>query len=65
MQMQRELLLSLGISNIDNNATTTIAIAPATSNYVSFLRQLSSSSAKNHEVIANMNMTSGKWHISA
>src|SRR5918992_1935159 len=47
MHMQRELLLSLGISNIDNNATTTIAIAPATSNYVSFLRQLSSSSAKN------------------
>jgi thiaminase (transcriptional activator TenA) len=34
MQMQRELLLSLGISNIDNNAT--IAMASATLNYISF-----------------------------
>jgi thiaminase/transcriptional activator TenA len=48
MQMQRELLLSLGISNIDNNAT--IAMASATLNYISFLRQVSSS-AKNLEVI--------------
>jgi thiaminase (transcriptional activator TenA) len=54
MQMQRELLLSLGISNIDNNATTnTLAMAPATLNYVSFLRQVSSSSAKNLEVIVS------------
>jgi thiaminase (transcriptional activator TenA) len=55
MQMQRELLLSLGISNIiDKNATTitTIAMAPATSNYVSFLRKVSSS-AKNLEVIVS------------
>jgi thiaminase (transcriptional activator TenA) len=56
MQMQRELLLSLGISNIDNNATTSttaIAMAPATLNYVSFLRQVSSSSTKNLEVIVS------------
>jgi thiaminase/transcriptional activator TenA len=53
MKMQRELLLSLGISNIDNNATTAIAMAPATLNYVSFLRQVSSSSAKNLEVIVS------------
>jgi thiaminase/transcriptional activator TenA len=53
MQMQRELLLLLGrISNIDNNATTAIAIAPATLNYISFLRQLSTS-AKNLEVIVS------------
>jgi thiaminase (transcriptional activator TenA) len=54
MQMQRELLISLGISNIDNNATTstTIAMAPATLNYVSYLRQVSSS-AKNLEVIVS------------
>jgi len=51
MQMQRELLLSLGISNIDNNATT-IAMASATLNYISFLRQVSSS-AKNIEVIVS------------
>ena len=50
MQMQRELLLSLGISNIDNNAT--IAMASATLNYISFLRQVSSS-AKNLEVIVS------------
>ena len=53
MHMQRELLLSLGISNIDNNATTAIAIAPATLNYISFLRQISSSSTKNLEVIVS------------
>jgi thiaminase/transcriptional activator TenA len=55
MQMQRELLLSLGISNIDNNATSTtaIAIAPATLDYISFLRQVSSSSTKNLEVIVS------------
>ncbi len=53
MQMQRELLLSLGISNIDNNATIAIAIAPATLNYISFLRQISSSSTKNLEVIVS------------
>jgi thiaminase/transcriptional activator TenA len=52
MHMQRELLLSLRISNIDNNATTAIAMAPATLNYISFLRQLSSS-AKNLEVIVS------------
>jgi thiaminase (transcriptional activator TenA) len=51
MQMQRELLLSLGISNIDNNATT-IAMASATLNYISFLRQ-ASSSTKNLEVIVS------------
>lgn len=51
MQMQRELLLSLGLSNIDNNPTI-IALAPATSNYVSFLRKVSSS-AKNLEVIVS------------
>jgi thiaminase/transcriptional activator TenA len=52
--MQRELMLSLGISNIDNNANTTaIAMAPATLNYVSFIRQVSSSSAKNLEVIVS------------
>jgi thiaminase (transcriptional activator TenA) len=51
MQMQRELLLSLGISNIDNNATT-MAMAPATLNYISFLRQ-ASSSTKNLEVIVS------------
>ena len=55
MQMQRELLQSLGISNIDNNATTSttaIGMAPATFNYISFLRQLSSST-KNLEVIVS------------
>lgn len=55
MQMQRELLQSLGISNIDNNATnstTAIGMAPATLNYISFLRQLSSST-KNLEVIVS------------
>ena len=51
MQMQRELLLSLGISDINNNATT-IVMAPATLNYISFLRQVSSS-AKNLEVIVS------------
>jgi thiaminase/transcriptional activator TenA len=54
MQIQRELLLSLGgISNIDNNATTAIAIAPTTLDYISFLRQVSSSSTKNLEVIVS------------
>ncbi|MBD0360359.1 MAG: thiaminase II [Nitrososphaeraceae archaeon] len=52
MQMQRELLLLLGISNIDNNATTAIAMAPATLNYILFLRQVSSST-KNIEVIVS------------
>src|ERR687898_3521078 len=33
MQMQRELLLSLGISNIDNISST--VMAPATLNYIS------------------------------
>ncbi len=51
MQMQRELLLSLGISNIDNNDTI-IVVAPATLSYVSFLRQVSSST-KNLEVIVS------------
>jgi thiaminase/transcriptional activator TenA len=51
MQMQRELLLSLGISNIDNNDTT-IVVMPATLNYVSFLRQVSSST-KNLEVMVS------------
>jgi thiaminase/transcriptional activator TenA len=51
MPMQRELLLSLGeLSNIDNDST--IAIASATLNYVSFLRQVSLS-AKNLEVIVS------------
>lgn len=54
MQMQKELLISLGgISNIDNNATTAIAMAPATLDYISFLRQVSSSSTKNLEVIVS------------
>ncbi len=58
MQMQKELLQSLGISDIYNNATTTstttaIAMAPATLNYISFLRQLSSSSTKYLEVIVS------------
>ena len=53
MQMQRELLLSLGISDIYNNATTAIAMAPATLDYISFLRQVSSSSTKNLEVIVS------------
>jgi thiaminase/transcriptional activator TenA len=49
MQMQKELLLSLGeLSNIANDST--IAIASATLNYISFLRQVSLS-AKNLEVI--------------
>ena len=39
MQMQKELLLTLGISNIDNISST--AMAPATLNYISFLRQVS------------------------
>jgi thiaminase/transcriptional activator TenA len=39
MQMQRELLLTLGISNIDNISST--VMAPATLNYISFLRQVS------------------------
>ena len=51
MQMQRELLISLGeLSNIDNDST--IAIASATLNYISFLRQVSLS-AKNLEVIVS------------
>lgn len=55
MQMQRELLLSLGISNIiDKNATTTIAMAPATSNYVSFLRKVSSSAKKLEIIVSAM-----------
>ena len=56
MQMQRELLLSLGISNIDNNATTStsaMAMASATLNYISFLKQISSSSTKNLEVLVS------------
>lgn len=55
MQMQKELLLSLGgISDIYNNATTAIAMAPATLEYISFLRQVSSSSStKNLEVIVS------------
>ena len=49
MQMQKELLLSLGeLSNIANDST--MAIASATLNYISFLRQVSLS-AKNLEVI--------------
>jgi thiaminase (transcriptional activator TenA) len=48
MQMQRKLLLSLGISNIDNNST--IPMTSATLNYTAFLRQVSSS-ARNLEVI--------------
>jgi thiaminase (transcriptional activator TenA) len=51
MKMQREILLSLGITNIDNNATT-IDMAPATLNYISFLRQVSSF-AKSLEVIVS------------
>jgi thiaminase/transcriptional activator TenA len=56
MQMQRELLLSLAISNVDNNAitsTTAIVVAPATLDYISFLKQVSSSSTKNLEVIVS------------
>lgn len=56
MKMQRELLLSLGISNIDNNATTStaaIVMASATLDYISFLRQVSSSSSKNLEIIVS------------
>lgn len=37
MQMQTELLISLGISNTDNNSH----MAPATLNYISFLRHMS------------------------
>jgi thiaminase/transcriptional activator TenA len=48
MQMQKEILISFGISSIDNNA---ISMAPATLNYASFLRKLSSSSVRNLEVI--------------
>jgi thiaminase/transcriptional activator TenA len=49
MHMQKELLLSLGISNIgDSNATT----APATLNYSTFLRKVSTS-ANNLEVIVS------------
>ncbi len=52
MQMQRELLLSLGISDIYNNATTAIAMAPATLDYISFLRQVSFY-ARNLEVMVS------------
>jgi thiaminase (transcriptional activator TenA) len=45
MHMQKELLLSLGISNIDNSD----AAAPATLNYSKFLRKVSS--ANNPEVM--------------
>ena len=50
MQMQRELLLTLGISNSDN--ISSIAMAPATLNYISFLRQVSWS-ANNPGVIVS------------
>jgi thiaminase (transcriptional activator TenA) len=49
MHMQKELLLSLGISSIDNSNATT---APATLNYSTFLRKVSTS-AKNLEVIVS------------
>jgi thiaminase/transcriptional activator TenA len=49
MYMQKELLLSLGISSIDNSNATT---APATLNYSTFLRKVSTS-AKNLEVIVS------------
>ena len=49
MQRERPLLLG-GISNIDNNSD--IAIAPATLNYISFLRQVSFS-AENLETIVS------------
>jgi|Tabmets5t2r1_1033131.scaffolds.fasta_scaffold00038_3 thiaminase/transcriptional activator TenA len=48
MHMQKELLISLGISNIGDNATT----APATLNYSTFLRKVSTS-ANNLEVIVS------------
>jgi len=51
MQMQRELLLSLGdISNINNNST--ISVSSATLDYISFLKQVSSS-AGNVEVMVS------------
>jgi thiaminase (transcriptional activator TenA) len=48
MHMQKELLLSLGISNIDNSKAAT----PATLNYGKFLRKVSTS-AKTLEVIVS------------
>ena len=53
MQMQRELLLSLtGISNINNNSN--IAIASATLNYISFLKQVSSSAGDVEVMVSAM-----------
>lgn len=55
MQMQKELLISLGgISNIDNNATTAIAMAPATLDYISFLRQVSLSAENLEGIVSAM-----------
>lgn len=45
MRMQRELIQSLGVSNNSNSAA-----APATLNYVAFLRKVSAS-PKNLEVM--------------
>lgn len=54
MQMQRELLLSLGISDIYNNATTAISMAPATLDYISFLRQVSLSAENLEGIVSAM-----------
>jgi thiaminase/transcriptional activator TenA len=53
MQMQKELLISLGgISNIDNNSNTTMA--SATLNYISFLRQVSLSAENLEGIVSAM-----------
>ena len=52
MQMQRELLLSLGdISNINNNSTS---VSSATLDYISFLKQVSSSAGNVEVMISAM-----------
>jgi len=50
MHMQKELLLSLGISNIGDNATT----APATLNYCAFLRKVSTSTNNLEAIVSSM-----------
>ena len=52
MQMQRELLLSLGdISNINNNSTS---VSSATLDYISFLKQVSSTAGNVEVMISAM-----------
>jgi thiaminase/transcriptional activator TenA len=50
MHMQKELLLSLGISNIDNSK----AAAPATLNYAKFLRKVSTSAMNLEAIVSSM-----------